>query len=91
MAPRREGRDSPWHTGGRSKPWQRGLNQSFNGKSRDECLNAEWFATPREACAMIEGYRIKYNDVRPHRRLGYRTPQEFKRLLEGTASTGAST
>jgi len=25
------------------KPWQNGLNESFNGKFRDECLSMEWF------------------------------------------------
>lgn len=73
------------------KPWQNGLNESFNGKFRDECLNAEWFASLREARAVIESYRKQYNTVRPHSSLGYRTPHEFKRLLELTGSTSAST
>ena len=25
------------------KPWQNGVNESFNGKFRDECLSLEWF------------------------------------------------
>ena len=25
------------------KPWLNGMNESFNGKFRDECLNMQWF------------------------------------------------
>lgn len=63
------------------KPWQNGLNESFNGKFRDECLNAEWFPTRREARVVIETFRKKYNNHRPHSSLGYQTPNEFKKLL----------
>ena len=28
-------------------PWQNGFVESFNGKLRDECLNREWFDSPR--------------------------------------------
>jgi putative transposase len=30
------------------KPWQNGTDESFNAKSRNECVNAEWFGTLRE-------------------------------------------
>lgn len=73
------------------KPWQNGLNESFNGKFRDECLNAEWFASLREARVVIESYREQYNSVRPHSSLGYRTPHEFKKLLQQTSPPGVST
>ena len=56
------------------KPWQNGLNESFNGRLRDECLNAEWFANRTEAAVVIETYRRRYNGHRPHSSLGYRTP-----------------
>ena len=36
------------------KPWQNGLDESFNGKFRDECLNMEWFRTRAEARVVIE-------------------------------------
>jgi putative transposase len=62
------------------KPWQNGCNESFNGKFRDECLNAEWFPTRREAVVVIEAYRRHYNEARPHSALGYRTPSEFAAL-----------
>ena len=73
------------------KPWQNGLNESFNGKFRDECLNVEWFSTRREAAVVIEQYRRHYNDVRPHSSLGDRTPHEFKRLLEESSRVAVST
>jgi putative transposase len=39
------------------KPWQNGLDESFNGKLRDECLNMEWFRTRAEAVVLIEAWR----------------------------------
>ena len=69
------------------KPWQNGLNESFNGKFRDECLGMEWFPNRREA-VVIDAYRKQYNDVRPHSSLGYRTPNEYKGLLHPPRVTG---
>ena len=48
------------------KPWQNGTNESFNDKFRDECLSLEWFRNRAEAKAVIEAWRIDYNEVRPH-------------------------
>ena len=59
------------------KPWQNGMNESFNGRFRDECLSMEWFRTRREAAATIETWRQHYNAVRPHSSLGYLTPSAF--------------
>lgn len=53
--------------------------ESFNGRLRDECLNANWFATMSEAKRKIEAWREEYNRERPHSSLGYRTPEEFAR------------
>ena len=60
------------------KPWQNGLNESFNGKLRDECLNLEWFRNRAEAKVVIEQWRKHYNEKRPHSSLGYKTPAQFR-------------
>lgn len=75
----------------KGKPWQNGLNESFNGKFRDECLDMEWFATRREAAIVIEEYRKHYNSARPHSSLGYRTPHEYKKLLQTNPAVGVLT
>jgi putative transposase len=64
------------------KPWQNGLDESFNGRLRDECLSLEWFRTRREAAATIETWRVHYNEVRPHSSLGYLTPIQFKAIQQ---------
>ena len=48
--------------------------ESFNGKLRDELLNAEAFNTLAEARVLIEQWRVHYNTARPHSSLGYRPP-----------------
>jgi putative transposase len=60
------------------KPWQNGLNESFNSRFRDECLNAEWFHNRLEATAVIASFRDEYNHHRPHSSLDYRTPTEVR-------------
>jgi putative transposase len=61
----------------RGKPTQNAFIESFNGKFRDECLNQNWFVDLRGAREMIEAWRREYNESRPHRALGERTPNEF--------------
>lgn len=63
------------------KPWQNGLNESFNGKFRDECLSMQWFKNRIDAKILIDGFRREYNEVRPHSSLGQLTPVEFKLML----------
>lgn len=53
--------------------------ESFNGKFRDECLNAQWFADLDEARRLIAEWRNDYNDVRPHSSLDGQTPSEYER------------
>lgn len=72
------------------KPWQNGVNESFNGKFRDECLSMEWFRNRLEAKVVIEDWRVHYNDVRPHSSLSYKTPNEFKMTLGDNLITGAN-
>jgi putative transposase len=66
------------------KPWQNGMDESFNGRFRDECLNAEWFRSRAEARPLIEAWRRHYNEVRPHSALGNKTPAEFRLHYELT-------
>ncbi len=68
------------------RPMQNGYVESFNGRLRDECLNAHWFATMADARQKIEAWRYDYNHERPHSSLGYRTPREFAaELLKASA------
>ena len=48
-------------------PWENGHCESFNSKLRDELLAREIFYDLREAKALIEGWRIHYNNYRPLR------------------------
>lgn len=72
------------------KPMQNGLIESFNGRFRDECLNANWFLNLADARRKIEAWRNEYNTDRPHSSLAYRTPEEFaKACSELTSRMGA--
>lgn len=53
--------------------------ESFNGRLREECLNAHWFLRIDEAKRKIEAWRRYYNEVRPHTALGWLAPAEFAR------------
>jgi len=59
------------------KPTQNAFIESFNGKFRDECLSDNIFSSIEEARAIIEEWRIDYNENRPHRSLGQLTPAAF--------------
>ena len=60
------------------KPVQNAYVESFNGRFRDECLNEHWFLTLEEARAVIEEWRLDYNQFRPHSSLGELTPEQFR-------------
>lgn len=62
-------------------PWENGYAESFNGKVRDELLNAEEFASLLEAQVLGSDWKRDYNTKRPHSALGYLTPQEFSARL----------
>jgi putative transposase len=70
------------------KPMQNGHIESFNGRLRDECLNANWFRNLVDARAKIAAWRDEYNGERPHSSLGYRTPNEFAEVLKSSVMTG---
>jgi len=59
------------------KPIENAYIESFNGRFRDECLNANWFMSMKDAQRIIEDWRTDYNQERPHSGLDYLTPEEF--------------
>ena len=61
------------------KPAQNAYAESFNGRLRDECLNANWFTSLSDARRKIESWRQDYNELRPHSSLNYLPPAEFAR------------
>jgi putative transposase len=64
-------------------PWQNGCVESFHDKMRDEFLQMETFRTVAEARVMLEDWRLRYNQIRPHSSLEYLTPSEFAATLCG--------
>jgi putative transposase len=52
------------------KPVDNPLVESFNGRFRDECLNANWFQSMPEAKRLINDWC----EHRPHSELGDMTP-----------------
>ena len=70
------------------RPMQNGHVESFNGRMRDECLNASWFRNLADAREKISHWRKEYNGERPHSSLGYRTPNEFAETLRSSVLHG---
>ena len=75
-------------------PWQNGINESFNGRFRDECLNRELLANLLEAQSVVDTFRDEYNEIRPHstidlpdaQRIPRRTLEPSSRLRSGPPS-----
>ena len=67
------------------KPVQNAYVESFNGRLRDECLNANWFTSLIDARRKIETWRQDYNQQRPHSSFNYLPPAEFARDTSGDA------
>jgi len=65
-----------WHYIAPGKPTQNAFVESFNGRLRDECLNETLFTSLAHARAVLAAWRTDYNTIRPHSRLGGRTPAE---------------
>ncbi|MCC7449844.1 MAG: transposase family protein [Anaerolineae bacterium] len=58
-------------------PWENPFIESFNGTFRADCLDRWVFADGQESQAIIEQWRLEYNQRRPHSSLGYLTPAQF--------------
>lgn len=69
------------------KPVQNAFAESFNGRLRDECLNETWFWTLVEAQAIIEAWRVEYNEARPHSALAGSPPAAYARAHWEAAAT----
>jgi len=67
------------------KPMQNAFAESFNGRFRDECLNAHWFDSLNQARHLIDEWRDHYNHERPHGSLGDLTPSQFHQAWEQAA------
>jgi putative transposase len=67
-----------WHYIAPGKPMQNAFVESFNGRLRDECLNEHVFTSLGDARRIVESWRIDYNTVRPHGRLGGLPPAVFR-------------
>lgn len=59
------------------KPTDNAYIESFNGRLRQECLNANWFMDLEDAQAKLDQWREDYNHRRPHGGLAQATPAEF--------------
>ena len=75
-----------WHYTAPGKPTQNAFVESFNGRLRDECLNETLFTSLAQVRVVLAAWRDDYNAVRPHSKLGGRTPVEAaKQALSGHA------
>lgn len=61
------------------KPTDNAYIESFNGRFREECLNANWFLFLEDARNKIEAWRQDYNEVRSHSALDWQTPSGYAR------------
>jgi transposase InsO family protein len=61
----------------KGSPQQNPFVERFNGTMRDEKLNGEEFDSVLEARVVLGDWIREYNEVRPHRGLGMRTPLQY--------------
>lgn len=70
-----------WHYIAPGKPMQNGFVESFNGRMRDELLNATMFRNLAHARVVIADWAADYNTERPHSALVYQTPADHALAL----------
>ena len=70
------------------RPMQNGHVESFNGRMRDECLNASWFRNLADARDKMSHLTRRVHRRATHRSLGYRTPNEFAETLRSSVLHG---
>src|ERR1700724_3454523 len=79
-----------WHYIAPGKPQQNGFIESFNGRLRDELLNATLFRSLPHARIVLEVWRHDYNNERPHSKLGWMTPRGYASALSGEVGQDAA-
>ena len=79
-----------WHYIAPGKPQQNGINESFNGRLRDELLNETLFRSLPHARAVLEDWRRDYNEVRPHSKLAWMTPRGYASAISGQTGDRAA-
>jgi putative transposase len=65
------------------KPVQNAYVESFNGRLRDGCLNANWFTSLNDARRKIEEWRQDYNQHQTHSSLAYMSPVAYALIRVG--------
>ena len=58
-------------------PTDNPIIEAFNGRLRQECLNAHWFESLADAQHITAAWRGCYNEEHPHSGLGQLTPKAF--------------
>lgn len=61
--------------------------ERFNGTMRRELLNGELFHSVLEARVVIKRWLDQYNNDRPHRALGMKTPRAFAKAHRAGSTT----
>jgi putative transposase len=56
--------------------------ESYNSRTRDECLNEHTFFTLEDAREKIDEWHWRYNNFNPHSALGMKSPIEFAKERE---------
>jgi putative transposase len=56
------------------KPTDNAFIEAFNGKFRQECLNAYWFLSLADATEKLDAWRRYYNEERPHSAIRNKSP-----------------
>jgi putative transposase len=87
-----------WHYIAPGKPVQNAFAESFIGRLRDELLNETLFRSLAHTRAVLEAWRIDYNNERPHSGLGWMSPAIYAaqrrsaalRYADGSAPRTAS-
>ena len=65
------------------RPMQNRHVERFQGRLRDDCLSASWFKTLNDVRCTLATWREKLHCERSDSSLGYRTPDESRKTLEG--------